>query len=177
MISHEQSIPGVHLIHPDLHQDARGIFHRSFCQAELRKRGIYFEVKQGNISENFALHTLRGFHYQVDPSQEAKILTCVTGSLYNLVVDLRKKSATYKQWIALNLSAKSGESLHVPAGCGNAFLTMSDHTIVHYYMSDVFSPDSYRGIRFDDPSFGFVWPHSPAVISVKDASFPDFQEE
>jgi len=176
MIFSKQSISGVNVIYPDSHQDARGKFHRSFCQEELRKKGIHFEVKQGNISENFEMHTLRGFHYQVEPSQEAKILTCVTGSLYNVVVDLRPKSVTYKQWLALEMSAQSAESLHVPRGCGNAFLTMSEQTIVHYYMSDCFSPDSYRGIRFDDPMFDFVWPHSPAVISEKDASFPDFQE-
>ena len=99
-----QVIPGLFLITPDLHQDERGVFRRSFCETEFAKHGIEFGVKQGNISHNFKKHTLRGFHYQIYPSYESKIISCVTGSLYNIVLDLRKKSKTYRQWVSLEIS-------------------------------------------------------------------------
>lgn len=165
------------LIMPDLHQDERGIFRRSYCKDEFTQHGINFDVKQGNISENFKKHTLRGFHYQHIPSNESKIISCVTGALYNVVLDLRKKSVTYKQWVALNISSTKRESIYVPAGCANAFLTMADNTIVHYYMSDSFSPNTYFGVRYNDPEFSVQWPCDPVSISEKDLNLPDFIDE
>ena len=169
-----QKIDGIYLIKPTLHQDERGVFRRSFCEDELSSIGIKFTVKQGNISENFKKHTLRGFHYQVHPSCESKIITCVTGSLFNAIIDLRKESETYLNWVSLEISAKNKESIYIPAGCTNAFLTMSENTIVHYYMSDSFNPNRYRGIRFNDPKFNVEWPCDPKVISDKDLNIPDF---
>jgi dTDP-4-dehydrorhamnose 3,5-epimerase len=165
------------LIMPDLHQDERGIFRRSYCKDEFTQHGINFDVKQGNISENFKKHTLRGFHYQHAPSNESKIISCVTGALYNVVLDLRKKSVTYKQWVALNISSTKRESIYVPAGCANAFLTMADNTRVHYYMSDSFSPNTYFGVRYNDPEFSVQWPCEPVSISEKDLNLPDFIDE
>ena len=169
-----QSIADVVLIVPDLHQDERGVFRRSYCQDELLEYGINFNVSQGNISENFHKHTLRGFHYQSSPSNESKIITCVSGALYNVVLDVRKKSKTYKQWAAIEINAINRESIFVPAGCANAFLTMSENTTVHYYMNDRFSPDTYCGIRYNDPEFDVKWPVNPIVISEKDKNLPDF---
>ena len=134
-----------------------------FVDKEVRRA-----VKQGNISENFNKHTLRGFHYQVHPSCESKIITCVTGSLFNAIIDLRKESETYLNWLSLEISAKNKESIYIPAGCTNAFLTMSENTIVHYYMGDSFNADSYRGIRYNDPMFSVEWPCKPKIISEKD---------
>ena len=171
-----QKINDLLLITPDLHQDDRGVFRRSFCEKEFKEYGIDFGVKQGNISENYKKHTIRGFHYQVAPSNESKIISCVTGSIHNVVLDLRKSSTTYKKWLGLDISATKRESIYVPAGCANAFLTMQDNTIVHYYMSDSFRPDTYRGIRYNDPAFSITWPHKPKVISSKDLNFPDFKE-
>ncbi len=173
----EHKIAGLYTIRPDLHKDERGVFCRSFCEKEFVQHGIPFKVKQGNISENFMKHTLRGFHYQVEPTKESKILTCVIGALYNVVLDLRHDSETYKEWVALEISSEQRESIHVPTGCANAFITMADQTIVHYYMGDFFSPDTYRGLRYNDPSFSFKWPCEPAVISEKDLNYPDFREE
>ncbi|OUU51931.1 MAG: hypothetical protein CBC25_04405 [Pelagibacteraceae bacterium TMED65] len=173
----EQKIEGVYVIDPIVHSDDRGLFRRSLCLKELEKSKINFIAKQGNISENFNRYTLRGFHYQETPSAESKILTCVTGAIYNIVLDLRRKSKTYKKWVAIEISAKSKQSIFVPAGCANAYLTMIDDTIVHYYMGDFFRPDSYRGIRFNDPFFAFEWPVEPKVISEKDMNFPDFEDE
>jgi len=171
-----QSIPGLIKIIPDIYKDKRGVFRRSFCQQELEQNGIKFDVKQGNISENFKKHTLRGFHYQIAPTFESKILSCITGSLYNVVIDLRKKSKTFRKSVVLQISAKEMESIHVPAGCANAFLTMSDQTIVHYYMADFFNPDTYKGIRYNDPAFDVDWPCAPNIISDRDLNLPDYEE-
>ena len=100
-----QFIPDLFLIVPDLHQDERGVFRRSFCVDKFAKHGIDINVKQGNISENYKNHTLRGFHYQLPPSNESKVISCVTGALYNVVIDLRRTSETYHEWVALEISS------------------------------------------------------------------------
>ena len=170
----KQKIDGLCLIKPALYKDERGVFRRSYCEDEFAKQGINFTVKQGNISENYKKHTLRGFHYQISPSIESKVISCVTGSLYNVVIDLREDSKTYHEWFALEISSINKESIYVPAGCANAFLTMSDNTIVHYYMSDSFRPETYRGIRYNDPMFSVEWPFEPKVISKKDLNICDY---
>ena len=169
-----QSIEGVVLIVADVHQDERGGFHRSFCEEAFSKSAIEFKVKQGNISRNRRKHTLRGFHYQAFPTQEAKVLSCIEGAIYNVVLDLREDSSTRHKWEAVELDSGAGQSLHVPPGCANAFITLQPNTVVHYYMSEFFREETYRGIRFDDPYFKVVWPAKPAMISSRDASFPDF---
>ena len=171
-----QIIPGLIKIVPELHKDERGVFHRSFCQKELSQLGINFEVKQGNISENLKKHTLRGFHYQIQPTFESKILSCISGALYNVVIDLRKNTKTFRQSVFFEISAEERESIHVPAGCANAFLTMSDQTIVHYYMGDFFNPDTYGGIRYNDPAFKVIWPCEPKIISNRDLNFANYLE-
>ena len=169
-----QKIDGIYLIKPTLHQDERGVFRRSFCEDEFASHGIKFNVKQGNISENFKKHTLRGFHYQISPSKESKIISCITGSIYNVVIDLREDSETYHEWFALEISSINKESIYVPEGCANAFLTMSENTIVHYYMGDSFSLNTYHGIRYNDPMFSVDWPFEPKVISQKDLNISDY---
>lgn len=172
-----QSISDVKLIIPDLHKDERGVFRRSLCIEELKKNKIDFEVFQGNISENFKKHTMRGFHYQKSPSKESKIISCVTGSIFNVVIDLRVTSKTYLKNVSLKISSINRESVYVPSGCANAFLTLSDDTIVHYYMGDYFSPETYCGIRYNDPMFSIEWPYEPKVISLKDLKIPDFKDK
>ena len=169
-----QKINDLFLIIPDLHRDERGVFRRSFCKEIFEKNGVNFNSLQGNISENFNKHTLRGFHYQSSPSDESKIITCVTGALFNIVLDLRKKSKTYKQWSSLEIDSNKRQSIYVPAGCAIAGLTLEDNTIVHYYMNDLYDPNTCKGIRYNDPSFSFKWPFEPKIISEKDLNFPDF---
>ena len=169
-----QKINDLFLIIPDLHSDERGVFRRSFCKEIFEKNGVNFNSLQGNISENFNKHTLRGFHYQSSPSDESKIITCVTGALFNIVLDLRKKSKTYKQWSSLEIDSNKRQSIYVPAGCASAFLTLEDNTIVHYYMNDFYNPNTYKGIRYNDPLFSFKWPCEPKIISEKDLNLPDF---
>ena len=172
-----QSIEGLVLIRPEVFDDNRGAFRRNFCAKELKENGIEFPVLQGNISENKSIFTLRGFHYQKKPSNESKILTPITGGIHNVVIDLRSDSPTFLKSVALDILSSSRDSLHVPAGCANAFLTTAADTVVHYYMGDYFKPESYAGFRYNDPYFDVQWPHAPMVISDRDAAFPDFSLE
>lgn len=169
-----QSISGLILIYPDVFEDNRGAFRRTYCAEEMKAHGIEFSVCQGNVSENTAQYTMRGFHYQKEPSGESKILTPISGDIYNVVIDLRPSSETFLLSVALDVSSSRRESLHVPAGCANAFLTTTAGTVVHYYMGDYFKPESYSGFRYDDPFFKVQWPHPVAVISNRDSTLPDF---
>ena len=174
MICIHQSIEGVVLINPDVYLDNRGSFRRTFCANVLKENGLDFNVCQGNISENSHQYTMRGFHYQKIPSRESKILTPVSGEIHNVVIDLRPKSRTFLKLISLNVAALRRESLLIPSGCANAFLTMEKDTVVHYYMGDYFKPESYCGFRYDDPFFNVQWPHKIEVISDRDKNFPNF---
>ena len=168
----ELGIAGVWLIEPELYSDERGVFRRHFCQEEFAAHGIATQVAQGNVSENPHLHTLRGFHYQLAPHAEGKTLSCFSGGIYDIIVDLRSDSKTFLQWISLTLNAQSRNSLYIPPGCANAYLTVAPDTVVHYYMSEMYEPGSYRGFNYDDPSFKFVWPAAPQVISDRDRDLP-----
>ena len=170
----ELGLRGVCLIEPELFSDERGVFRRTFCAKELSEHGLASTAVQGNISENPHQRTLRGFHYQVPPFEEAKTLLCVTGSLFDIVVDLRPESPTFLEWVSVEFSAQDRCSLHVPVGCANAWLTTAPNTTVHYYMSEAYRPNADRGFRYDDPTFGFRWPCEPQLISRKDASYPAF---
>lgn len=171
---HEQKIQGVFLIEPTPFVDDRGMFRRHFCQQEFQEHGIASEVRQCNVSENRYTHTLRGFHYQLPPHGEGKTLSCFVGTIYDVVVDVRPESPTYLQWLSFELNAENRKSIHIPPGCANAFLTLQDHCIIHYYCSEFYQGSAERGIRYNDPLFKFQWPATPVVISDKDKSHPDF---
>ncbi|MDQ3068396.1 MAG: dTDP-4-dehydrorhamnose 3,5-epimerase family protein [Acidobacteriota bacterium] len=170
----ELALRGVWMIEPQAFEDERGAFHRSYCAREFADHGLAATVAQGNVSVNPHVGTLRGFHFQSAPFAEAKTLSCLSGALYDIVVDLRPESPTFLQSVSVAFSAQDRRSLHVPAGCANAWLTTSPDTTVHYYMSEFYAPASYGGFRYDDPAFRFAWPLAPRVISEKDRSFPDF---
>jgi dTDP-4-dehydrorhamnose 3,5-epimerase len=170
----ELELPGVWLLEAQVFADDRGAFWRSFCAGEFAAHGLATTAVQGNVSANPHEGTLRGFHYQQRPFEEAKTISCMTGALFDIVVDLRPDSPTFMQWVSVEISARDRRSLHVPAGCANAWLTTQPDTIVHYYMSEAYVPASYRGFRYNDPAFDFRWPVEPRVISEKDRSFPDF---
>ncbi len=170
----ELDIAGAWLIEPELVSDERGVFRRHFCIDEFAAHGIATRIAQGNVSENPHLHTLRGFHYQLAPHAEGRTLSCFSGAFYDVIVDLRHDSKSFLHWTAVTLNAKDRASLHIPPGCANAYLTMEPNTVVHYYMSESYTLGSYRGFRYNDPAFEFVWPAKPRLISEKDRSFPDF---
>ena len=172
----ELDIKGAFLIHAEPFEDERGVFRRNFCEKEFAEHGIATTVAQANISENKYKHTLRGFHYQVAPFGESKTMTIIKGRIHDIIIDLREDSSTYLEWISFDLSPDQRTSFHVPAGCANAFLTMEDNTLVHYYSSFPFTENAEKGIRYNDPFFKFDWPIKvPQHISVKDNSWPDFK--
>ncbi len=171
---YKQKIKGVYLIEPQPFIDERGMYRRHFSQDEFKTHSISTRVVQANMVENKFAFTLRGFHYQKSPFGEGKTLSCIRGSIYDIVVDLRPKSPTYLRWMAFELNEKNRNSLYIPPGCTHAALTLEDHTIVHYYSSQFYNPKAERGIRYNDPLFKFKWPHKPLIISNKDKNHPDF---
>ena len=170
----EQKIKGVCLIQSEGFEDNRGSFSRKFCAEEFSKNNLDNHVEQANLSYNKSAYTLRGFHYQVEPFQEAKTMTCLIGEIYDVVVDLRENSPTYCEWISVNLNPENGLSIHIPKGCANSFLTLKNDTLVHYYSSQKYEPSYEKGVNYLDPKFNFNWPHKPLVISDKDRDHKRF---
>jgi dTDP-4-dehydrorhamnose 3,5-epimerase len=173
---HEQKLAGVYIIEPEPFADDRGVFRRHFCDREFAEHGIVTDVRQSNVSENRYAHTLRGFHYQIPPYGEGKTLSCLKGSIYDIVVDVRPQSPTYMQWISVELNEENRYSIHIAPGCANAFLTMEDNCLIHYYCSQPYTPEAECGIRYNDPAFKFEWPTEPTVISEKDLNHPDYKK-
>ncbi len=155
-------------------EDERGFFARTFCSREFEEHGIKFNFVQCNISFNRQKGTLRGMHYQVKPHAEEKIVRCTMGAIYDVIIDLRPNSLTFKQWIASELSVDNRRMLFAPKGCAHGFLTLEDSTEVFYEMSSDYNAESVRGVRWNDPALGIKWPHpSPSVISARDREFPN----
>jgi dTDP-4-dehydrorhamnose 3,5-epimerase len=171
MIFTETKLGGAYLIDLDKHEDERGFFARSWCQDEFEKHGLNPRMVQCNISFNEKLGTLRGLHYQSLPHQEAKLVRCTMGALYDVIVDLRSDSPTFKKWLSVELTAQNRRALYVPEGCAHGFQTLVDNTEVFYQMSEFFHPECARGVRWDDPAFGIAWPISNPIISKKDEEF------
>jgi|SRR3989344_889271 len=170
----QQKIRGVYIIEPAAFIDQRGIYRRHFCQKEFKDHSIDFQVVQANIVENKHRYTIRGFHFQKPPFSEGKMLSCIKGSAYDIVLDIDPKSPTYLKWEGFELNGKNRNSLYIPPGCTHAILTLEENTMIHYYTSEFYNPKAEGGIRYNDPYFKFYWPHQPKVISEKDKSHPDF---
>ena len=174
MFIYSTSIPGAKIVELDKKADERGFFARGWCTREFAAAGLCESAVQMNISVNIHRHTLRGFHYQVAPYQEDKLLRCTRGRIYDVLVDLRPYSPTYLTHRVADLSADNYRMLLVPKGCANAFFTLDDQTEVTYLVSEFYSPAAERGLRWNDAALGVIWPAAPAVISDKDRSWPDY---
>ena len=174
MIFNKTGIPGVFVIELDLNPDARGFFARTWCENEFRDHGLAPRIAQCSISFNERKGTLRGVHYQAPPWQEAKVVRCTEGSLYDVALDLRPDSPTYRQWFATELSAANRRALYIPEGCAHGFLTLEDETEALYEISEFYHPEAGRGVRWNDPAFAIVWPLEVKVISERDRSYPDY---
>lgn len=165
------------LIELERRGDERGWFARSFCVDELARAGLHTDFPQGNVSSNARRHTLRGMHYQAAPHGEVKIVGCAAGAILDVVVDLRPGSPTRLSWCAVELTPASGAQLYIPAGFAHGFLTLADSTEVTYRMGARYVPEAGRGVRWDDPRLAIAWPARPAVISERDATYPDLDPE
>jgi len=159
------------------HRDERGFFARTYCEREFSDHGLPTDFPQCNLSRNDRAGTLRGMHFNVAPYAEAKLVRCTRGAIYDVIIDLRPGSATYAEWVGVELSADSGLALYVPQGFAHGFLTLAEASDVFYHMGAFFEPDAARGLRYDDPAFSVRWPRDVAVISGRDASYPDFDLE
>ena len=175
----ETAIEGCFILEPSPIRDDRGFFARSFCPNELREAGLPypFEVCQENISFNARRGTLRGMHWQAVPHPDPKIIRTVRGALYDVVIDIRPASPSFGKWVSAELSADNRRSLIVPPECAHGFLTLEDDTEAHYLMGAFFDAPLARGLRWNDPAFGVDWPFEPAVLSERDAAYPDFNQE
>jgi dTDP-4-dehydrorhamnose 3,5-epimerase len=170
-------LEGLYVIEFDIHSDPRGSFARSFCEKEFRDLGLETHFPQNNLSLNPKKGTLRGMHFQVAPYEEIKVITCVSGRAFDVLIDLRPYSKTFRKWQGFEISAEHPQSLYVPKGFAHGFLTLEDHTTLHYQMSEFYQPGSAQGVRWNDPIFGIQWPQvQNLILSDKDRQYPDFKE-
>lgn len=166
------TLDGVFLIEPSLLEDARGFFGRTWCQKEFADQGLNTNWVQSNLSFNQHKGTLRGMHYQKEPHQEIKLLYCLQGSIYDVLLDLRADSATQGQWQSFELNAENHLGLYIPAGFAHGFQTLSEHCLLNYQMSEFYHPESAAGVRWNDPAFGITWPLPPMMLSERDQTWP-----
>ena len=171
---YETQIKGAFLIEPEKNKDERGFFARVWCQRDFEEHGLNPRLVQCSISFNKKKGTLRGMHYQAVPFAEAKLVRCTRQSIYDVIVDLRPESLTFKQHLAVVLSAENHKMLYVPEGCAHGFQTLEDNAEVFYQMSEFYSPEHCRGVRWNDPAFGIVWPIADPIMLERDKSYPDF---
>ncbi|QCR22828.1 dTDP-4-dehydrorhamnose 3,5-epimerase [Pontibacter sp. SGAir0037] len=177
MIFTETKLKGAFIIDVKRLEDERGFFGRSWCQREFEEHGLTANVVQANVSYNKKKGTLRGMHYQLSPYEETKLVRCTRGAIYDVIIDLRPDSPTYKQWIGVELTADSYRMLFVPEQFGHGFITLEDNTDVTYQVTQFYTPGAERGIRYNDPAFNIEWPIEPQIISEKDKAHPDFVNE
>ncbi len=177
MIFTQTKLPGAYTIDLEPHHDERGFFARAWCENEFAEQGLNPCIKQCNISFNPNEGTLRGMHYQADPHGEVKLVRCTMGKIYDVIIDIRRDSSTYKQHFAVELSAENRRMLYIPEGFAHGFQTLTDNVEVFYQMAQSYVPGAARGIRWNDPVFKIEWPEvSRRIMSERDAQYPDYQD-
>jgi dTDP-4-dehydrorhamnose 3,5-epimerase len=174
VIFDELPIAGAYLIRPERRNDERGYFARTWCRQELAQHGLVDPIDQVNTGFSPATGTLRGLHFQTGVHAEVKIARCVRGAVFDVIVDLRPDSPTFRQWHGAELSAENGHQLYAPAGTAHGYLTLQADTELMYSTSRPYAPGAARGVRFDDPAFGIRWPAEIRVVSAADRDWPDF---
>jgi dTDP-4-dehydrorhamnose 3,5-epimerase len=171
----ETKLAGLYIIEVEKREDERGFFARTFCQHEFEAHGLNPRVAQCSTSFNKKKGTLRGLHYQVAPYAEVKLVRCTAGAIYDVAVDLRPDSPTYKQWVAVEQTDSNRKSFYIPAGCAHGFQTLVDNAEVYYQISEFYHAEAARGVRWDDPALGIVWPDvENRNVSERDMSFGDW---
>jgi dTDP-4-dehydrorhamnose 3,5-epimerase len=168
-------LPELVVVEPDAHWDDRGSFLRVFDALEWEARGLCPLVAQCAISLNSIRGTLRGLHFQEPPHEEVKLVRCSRGAIFDVAVDLRPASPTFRGWLGIELTEENRRMLYVPAGFAHGFLTLADASEVAYQISAPYVPESSHGVRWDDPAFGIEWPEEPVLLSERDRTFPDFR--
>lgn len=174
MMLTETKLKGAFIIEPERLEDERGFFARTFDKKALAKAGIVFDLLESSTSFNKKKGTLRGMHYQAEPHEESKFVRCTRGRIFDVIIDLRPSSQTFKEWFGLELSAENEKILYVPKCFAHGFVTLEDESEISYQMDQVYKPEHARGVRWDDEAFGIEWPIKPEVMSAKDSSLKDF---
>jgi dTDP-4-dehydrorhamnose 3,5-epimerase len=167
---------GAYVIEPERRADFRGYFVRTFCEKEFAALGLESSVAQCSISYSQRKGTLRGMHYQLAPFEEVKVVRCTRGAIYDVIIDLRPGSSTFKKYFATELDERNGNALYVPAGFAHGFQTLTDNAEVFYQMSQSYSESHARGVRWNDPAFAISWPEDERTILERDENYPDFVE-
>ena len=171
----ETKLAGAFVIEPQLFEDERGFFTRTFSSREFLEHGCNPAVLESNVSFNRLAGTLRGMHFQVTPHAQSKLVRCTAGGIWDAIVDLRPGSRTLRQWFGMELTAANRRALYIPEGFAHGFQTLTDNSEVFYQVSAVYAPESAGGVRWNDPAFGIAWPASPRVISPRDSGYSDFE--
>jgi len=175
VIFRQTRLKGAFFIEPERIEDRRGFFARAWCKEEFESHSLNPSLVQCNLSFNKNGGTLRGMHYQTAPHEEAKLVRCTRGAIYDVIIDLRPESPTYLEWIGVELTADNHKMLYVPENFAHGYQTLTDNTEVFYQVSQFYSPESERGVRWNDPAFGIKWPETNSVmISEKDKNWPDY---
>ena len=169
-------LAGAFVVELDRREDDRGFFARSFCQEEFAAHGLSPVVAQCNVSYNARRGTLRGMHYQAEPHAEAKLVRCTQGAIWDVIVDLRRGSPTFRRWYGVELSADNRRALYAPEGMAHGFQSLTDDAEVLYLMSRPYQAEAARGVRWDDPAFGIRWPIAEPHLSPRDRDFAPFRE-
>jgi dTDP-4-dehydrorhamnose 3,5-epimerase len=167
-------ITGAYVIDVQRIGDERGFFGRLWCHREFENMGLVATIVQSNIGVSKTAGTLRGLHFQRPPHQEVKIIRCPRGAIFDVIVDLRPESPTFKRWFGVVLSQENNSMLYVPEGCATGYLTLRDDTEIYYHTSKAYQPDSAAGVRWDDPALGIEWPAEIRVVSENDRNWPNF---
>lgn len=175
MIFTETQLRGAFVIDIEKKEDQRGFFARTFCEREFAEKGLETHFVQSSISHNTHKGTLRGMHYQAAPYEEVKVVRCTAGALYDVIVDLRPASPTFKKHFGVELTAQNCRMLYIPKQFAHGFQTLHDHTEILYNMTQFYSPESARGVRWNDPTFGINWPPDERIINERDQTYPDFK--
>jgi dTDP-4-dehydrorhamnose 3,5-epimerase len=174
---HTTTLEGAWLIDLERRSDSRGFFARTFCVQEFATHGLETNYPQHSISFSARRGTVRGMHYQREPHSEVKLVRCLKGSIWDVIIDMRTNSPTYRRWQGFDLSDADGRQLYIPKGFAHGFQTLSHGVEVNYLISEPYDPEAACGIRFDDPSFSIAWPLAVTEISAKDLSWPDFVDQ
>jgi dTDP-4-dehydrorhamnose 3,5-epimerase len=176
MIFTELNLNGAYVIDPELITDERGFFARTWCQQEFADRNLCHNFVQCSISFNKKQGTLRGMHFQSVPFAETKLVRCTRGAIYDVILDLRRDSPTFRSWAAVQLDESNRRLLYVPAGFAHGFQTLVDNSEVFYQISEFYHPECSSGVRWNDPAFGIEWPTAQRIIAAKDLAFADFTD-
>lgn len=176
MIFKPADLRGAYVVEPERKDDFRGYFTRTFCEKEFSALGLVTRIAQCSVSFSQRKGTLRGMHYQLAPFEEVKVVRCVRGAIFDVIIDLRRDSSTFKKYFAAELNERNGNALYIPAGFAHGFQTLTDNAEVFYQMSEYYSEGHARGVRWNDPAFRIFWPDDERTILERDQNYPDFVE-